>query len=330
MMIRASLEHWSYKRPFRIAGYTFDGSDLLVATVEQDHDRGQAEAGGVFYRGETAASMAAVINELATDRADITREQLQQLLPAGGARSALDCALWDLEAKQKRTPVWRLAGLSSLRPLRTTFTLGADEPGQMAQLATQYAQARALKLKLVGDGGDADRVAAVRAARPDVWMGVDANQGFTPDSYEALLPTLMAAEVKLVEQPFTVARDADLDGLGSPIPIAADESVQDRADLERVRGRFDVINVKLDKSGGLTEALAMAAEVRKLGLTLMVGCMTGTSLAIAPGWVLGQLCDLVDLDGPIFLKEDRPVRVSYEGGNLICPQAVWGAAEVRG
>jgi L-alanine-DL-glutamate epimerase-like enolase superfamily enzyme len=166
----------------------------------------------------------------------------------------------------------------------------------------------------------------VRQARPDVWLGVDANQGFTPDSYHALLPALVTAGVALVEQPFAVGREADLDGLDSPILLAADESVLDRHGIEAMRGRVGVINIKLDKCGGLTEALAMVALIKAAGMKVMVGNMVGTSLSAAPGYVLGQLCDFVDLDGPMFLARDRQPAIRYEDGHIVCPEQVWGGA----
>ena len=322
MKLSTAIEHWAYERPFRITGHTFDGIDVLVATVEHQGLRGRGEAAGVYYRGETAATMAIQVGEI---EPSLNRQELLALMPAGGARNAVDCALWELESLQTGQPVWRLAGLNEVRPLLTTYTLGADEAGAMAERARQFASARALKLKLVGDGADAERVAAVRAARPDVWMGVDANQGFTRDSFDALLPTLVAARVQLVEQPFPRDRDDWLDGLRSPIPLAADESVQDRRDIEALAGRVNVINIKLDKCGGLTEALAMVALARRLGLKVMVGNMVGTSLSTAPGFVLGQLCDLVDLDGPLLLTRDRTPAVAYADGHISCPAAVWGA-----
>ena len=324
--ISTAVEHWPFIRPFRITGHTFDGVDVLVTTVESGPFRGCGEAVGVYYRSETAARIAAEVERVATDARSWSREDLQSAMAPGGARNALDCALWDLEAKQASQPVWKLAGLSGVRPLLTTFTLGADQPARMASLATSLTQARALKLKLLGDGGDAERVSAVRAARPDSWIGVDANQGFTPESFHDLLPVLVEANVQLVEQPFPVARDSDLDGLDSPIPLAADESVQDRRDIERFVGRVDVINIKLDKCGGLTEALAMVALARRLGFRVMVGNMMGTSLSTATGFVVGQFCDLVDLDGPIFLSQDRAPAVTYLDGHLHCPDTAWGAA----
>jgi len=258
--------------------------------------------------------------------AGIDRESLRDLLPAGGARNAVDCALWELEARRAGVPVWQLAGLAAPLPLVTTYTLGADTPEQMAHNARMLSGARALKLKLLGDESDAARVRAVRAARTDVWLGVDANQGFTRASLERLLPVLMQARVELIEQPFPIGREQELAGLGTSIPIAADESIQDLGDLQRLARWFDVVNIKLDKCGGLTEALRMATEAHRLDLRVMVGNMVGTSLAMAPAFLLGQLCDVVDLDGPMFLTADRVPGVSYDSGKICCPPEVWGAA----
>ena len=330
MKISNSIECWPFLRPFHITGHTFDGVDMLVTTVQADDLFGHGESAGVYYRGETPNTMAAEIDRYTKDGGTWSRGELRRVMAPGGARSALDCALWDLEAKQVSQPVWQLAGLNSVRPLLTTLTIGADAPGRMAAFATSLKQARALKLKLLGDDGDADRVRAVRAARPDAWIGVDANQGFTPTSFHALLPTLVEANVQLVEQPFPIDRDADLDGLGSPIPLAVDESVQDYHDIERFVGRADTINIKLDKCGGLTEALEMVSLARSLGFKVMVGSMPGTSLSTAAGFVLGQLCDLADLDAPTFLARDRVPCVDYLDGHLHCPDAVWGSAASSG
>jgi L-alanine-DL-glutamate epimerase-like enolase superfamily enzyme len=196
----------------------------------------------------------------------------------------------------------------------------------MAKNARSYAFATAIKLKLTGDG-DAERVRAVRAARPDVWLGVDANQGFTRESLQRLLPALEECNVQLIEQPFPIGREADLDGFSSPIPIAADESAQDSSSLAALAGRFDVVNVKLDKCGGLTEGIAMVGEIRRLGLRPMVGCMGGTSLSMAPAFLLGQLCEIVDLDGPILFSRDRDPAATYDDeGRIFCSEAVWGGA----
>jgi L-Ala-D/L-Glu epimerase / N-acetyl-D-glutamate racemase len=257
----------------------------------------------------------------------VTRAELLELLPRGGARNAVDCALWELESKRARRPVWQLAGLSSVVPRVTTFTIGAEDPAVVRAQALTRPEALALKLKLDGDlHTDIARVRALRYARPDVWLAVDANQGYTADGLANLLPTLVDADVRLIEQPLPRGREADLEGFHSPIDLAADESVQDSADIEALVGRFDVINIKLDKCGGLTEALHMTEVARSVGLRTMVGVMFGTSLAMAPGFVVGQLCEVVDLDAPLILAEDRVPSVSYRGGQIWCPDGVWGAS----
>jgi L-alanine-DL-glutamate epimerase-like enolase superfamily enzyme len=195
----------------------------------------------------------------------------------------------------------------------------------MAKIAMEgYRNARALKLKLTGEPIDAERLKAVRAARPDAWIGVDANQGFTPQSLETLMPVLVETGVSLIEQPFPVGRECDLDGLHAPIPIAADESVQSRADLESLQGRFDIINIKLDKCGGFTEGLRMVRDGRRLGFGLMVGNMVGTSIAMGPAWLVGQSCDFADLDGPLPLREDVAPPVIYRDGYVSCSARGWG------
>ena len=328
LRLQATQKSWAIKAPFHITGYTFTAFDALIVELTDEQGRtGRGEAQGVYYRHDTPATMQVQIEAMrAQIEAGIDRQMLQQLLPAGGARNALDCALWDLDAKRSGKPVWQLAGLDAPRPLRTTYTLGAEEPEAMAEGAKAYAAARAIKLKLTDDGRSAERVLAVREARPDVWLMVDANQGFTRESFARLLPTLAEARVDVVEQPFPVGNEAWLDGLDRPIRIAADESVQDRGDLEKMVGRVDVINIKLDKCGGLTEALLIAREARKLGFDLMVGNMGGSSLAMAPAFVVGQLCDVVDLDGPISLIDDYTPSVTYDDGSVWCSEAVWGGA----
>jgi len=326
LQLQASIETWPTKAPFHITGYTFDAFQAVVVTLRDGDLVGRGEGLGVYYRKDTPVAMLAQIEALRPRiEAGLTREQLQQLLPAGGARNALDCALWDLEAKRTGRPVWELAGQDAPVPLPTTFTVSADEPEVMVRDALAYATARAIKLKLTDDGRNAERVAAVRAARPDVWLMVDANQGFTRESFARLLPTLVEARVDVVEQPFPVRNEAWLDGLDCPIRLAADESVQDRADLPTLVGRVDIVNIKLDKCGGLTEALALAMEARRLGFDLMVGNMSGSSLAMAAAFVVGQQCDVVDLDGPTFLTRDVTPPATYEDGNIWCPEALWGS-----
>ncbi|MDB6009725.1 MAG: dipeptide epimerase [Gammaproteobacteria bacterium] len=323
--MHTEIERWPLAAPFQIAGYTFEVIEVLVVTLERDGAQGRGEAAGVYYKRDTPASMIRQLDALRTViEAGVDRLSAQKLLSPGGARNALDCALWDLEARQIGCPAWELAGLERPHPLLTTFTCGADEPRIMADTAKTYTRARAIKLKLTGEPVDADRISAVREARPEVWLGVDANQSMTRASLEGLMPLLVKEKVALIEQPFPIGQEASLDGLGSPIPIAADESVQSLPDMASLVGRFSVVNIKLDKCGGLTEGLAMARAAHALGLDPMVGNMLSTSLAMAPAFLVGQLCKIVDLDGPIFLKTDRPTPIAYCDGMATCPDNLWG------
>jgi L-alanine-DL-glutamate epimerase-like enolase superfamily enzyme len=324
--LRISVEKFPFKEPFRITGYTMVDSEVLRVEVGQDGLVGRGEASGVYYKRDDDPQTGARRLESIRGKieAGIGRIGLQKLLPACAARNALDCALWDLEAKRTGSPAWRIAGLECPKALTTTFTIGAGSVERMVATARAYNQARAIKLKLTGEALDADRVLAVREARPDVWLGVDANQGFTRESLTRLLPTLVEAGVLLIEQPCRVGEESLLDGFDSPIPFAADESAQVFADLPGLVGRFNIVNIKLDKCGGLTEALAMAHAAKRFGLGVMVGNMLGTSLAMAPAFLVGQLCQVVDLDGPIFLSRDRPVPVEYSAGTIQCPAGLWG------
>ncbi len=325
--LRIDTETLRLAKPFRISGYVFETSDVVVATIDDGRHRGRGEAAGAYYLGDDVAGMVEALEAVRPAVAGgIDRAALRELLPPGGARNALDCALWELEAARAGRPAWALAGQEAPRPLVTTFTLGADDPAAMAEGARGYAHARAIKVKLTGDLDlDLARVRAIRAARPDAWLGVDGNQGFAAADLEALVAGLVAERVSLLEQPLARGREVDLDGFRSQVPIAGDESLLSLADLAAAPGRFDVVNIKLDKCGGLTEALLMAEEARRLGLGVMVGNMVGTSLAMAPAFVLGQLCDLVDLDGPTFLAADRIPGVTYRDGTIWAGEEVWGA-----
>jgi L-Ala-D/L-Glu epimerase len=326
LKLRVEVEKLRLSAPFRISGFVFEELDVVVVTLEDGAHRGRGEASGVYYLGDDAQTMVAAIEAVRPEiEQGIDRAALQQLLPPGGARNAVDCALWELDAHRLGAPVWELAGLAAPKPLVTTFTLGADDPEVMAAGARKYAQAKSLKLKLTGDlPTDIARVRAVRAARPEVWMGVDANQGYTIDALDSLIAALLPANVSLLEQPLQRGREADLDGFRSKIPIAADESALSLKDVPGLIGRFEVVNIKLDKCGGLTEGLAMAREARRIGLRVMVGNMVGTSLAMAPAFVLGQLCDVMDLDGPIFLAQDRTPSMTYADGSAWSGEHVWG------
>ncbi len=315
------------KEPFRISGYIFHESPITLVTLRDEEFAGIGEAAGVYYLGDTPEKMRSTIeSKRDAIEAGVSREELRHLLPVGGARNALDCALWGLEAARAGRPVWQLAGVESPHALLTTFTVSAKAPEEMAAGAKAYGQARAVKLKLTGELEiDSARVRAVRAARPDVWLGVDANQGYARASLEQLLPVLVETRVSLLEQPCARGEEAILDGIEHVIPIAADESVQGLDEVEALAGRFDVVNIKLDKCGGLTEGLMIGERARALGMKVMVGNMIGTSLAMAPAFVLGQQCDVVDLDGPIFLARDHTPGVTYEEGLIRCDDAVWGS-----
>lgn len=319
-------EEFAYKKPFRISGHEFIKTTVIVTELGTKNHIGRGEAAGVYYNNEGADEMVTAIESVRSSiESGASREDLQSLLPPGGARNALDCAYWDLEAKISSTPVWKLANVGEPKALQTTLTIGADTPEKMAEDAIQMATATALKLKLTGEVKlDAERLQAVRQARPNCWIGVDANQGYNLADLPNLYETLLANSIAMLEQPLARGRESDHEGLDRPVPTAADESALSLKDVEGLVGRFDILNIKLDKCGGLTEALKMEKRARELGLGVMVGNMMGTSLAMAPSYILGQLCDIVDLDGPTFLAKDREPSVRYEDGNVICPLSMWG------
>lgn len=319
------VEHFPFHTPFRISGHVFTATAVLLATVRQDNHIGRGEGAGVYYLGDDAANMLATAERARSAiEAGINREELQTVMPPGGARNAVDCALWALEAQQTGEPVWRLAGLQKPRPLLSTLTLGADIPAAMAKAARALDPSAPIKVKLTGDLSlDEARIVAIRAARPDAWIGVDANQGYDLTGLEALLPALVAAGVAQLEQPLRRGDESALDGLKRPMPFVADESAVTLAETDKLVGRFDIVNIKLDKCGGLTEGLAIAKRARQLGLGVMVGNMMGTSLSMAPSFVVGQFCDVVDLDGPTFLAMDRTPSVTYLNGQILCVPDVW-------
>lgn len=319
-------ERFAYHQPFRISGHVFEETAVLVAELSDGTHRGRGEGAGVYYLGDDMDHMLAEAEEArAAVEAGANREDLQNLMRPGGARNALDCAYWDLEAKRQGIPVWRLAGLEQPRPLRSTMTLGADAPAAMASAARALDPEAPVKIKLTGELDlDVARLQALRTARPAAWMGVDANQGYDRTRLKELLPVLINLRISQLEQPLARGREHDLDGLDRPLPFVADESAVTLADTPGLVGRFDVVNIKLDKCGGLTEALAIARLAREHGLDVMVGNMMGTSLSMAPSYLVGQLCDVVDLDGPTFLAQDRVPGVEYRDGRIHCPGAVWG------
>jgi L-alanine-DL-glutamate epimerase-like enolase superfamily enzyme len=275
--------------------------------------------------GETVEQVAAAIAAMAGDIArGLDREGLQTAMPRGAARNALDCAFWDLAAKRAGSPVHELVGLDTPKPLTTAYTISLGTPEAMAQAAAKAADRTLLKVKL-GGGDDVARISAVRRAAPNAELIVDANEGWTPDDLAMNLAACAQAGVTLVEQPLPANRDEALAGLARTVPICADESVHATASLSALVGKYDAVNIKLDKTGGLTEALAMARQAERLGFTLMVGCMVATSLAMAPAVLVAQRARVVDLDGPLLLARDRPDGLRYEG-SLVHPAtpALWG------
>lgn len=321
--MQVSVDPWPLREPFHITGYTFTKVDLVRVTIRDGNHIGQGEGTGVYYLQETGPS---IVAQIETVRGAIlrgaSREDLLRLLPAGGARNALDCALWDLEAKEAGCRVWSLLNMSA-KPVTTVKTVGIDSPTQMAAAARALDTDR-IKVKLSADA-PLERIAAVRKARPDAEIVVDVNAGWTFAQLRDLAPRFFDLGIAMIEQPLPRGADAELEGYQSPITLCADESCLDTSEFEQAARRYQMINIKLDKSGGLTEALRLADLARERGIELMVGNMVGTSLAMAPGFVVAQLCRFVDLDGALFLTRDRDNAMSYEGGVVMPPQAaLWG------
>ncbi len=324
--LTVTAEQWPLHEPFVISRLTQEQGEVVVVEIEQDGavGRGECERADQFFAGR-----AAVVEEIESIREKIEtgleRDELQKLLPSGPARNAVDCALWDLQAKISGTPVHQLAGLDGPMAAATTvFTISLDTPEKMAADAKANSHRPVLKLKL-GREGDPERVAAVREAAPDARISVDANTGWSEAQLVDYMPRLAALGVELVEQPFLPGEDAILVNYDSPVPLAADESCLDRDSLAELAGKYDFVNIKLDKTGGLTEALALAEHAKSMGFGIMVGCNIGTSLAMAPGMIIAQLASFVDLDGPLLLARDRQPGLDYDG-SLIAPPlpALWG------
>lgn len=323
--LSVARERWPLRATFTISRGSKTASEVVVARVREGELEGRGECLPYTRYGETPAAVAADIEALAPAIRDgMGRAELQEALPAGAARNALDCALWDLECKAGGVRAWELAGLPAPRPLVTAYTLSLDSPDSMREAAARNAHRPLLKLKL-GGPGDLDRVAAVREGAPEARIIVDANEGWTPDDYRRLAPALARLGVALIEQPLCAGEDDALARLDRLVPVCADEACHDRATMDALAGRYDVINIKLDKTGGLTEALALREEARAQGFGIMVGCMIGTSLSMAPALLVADGADFIDLDGPLLLAEDRTPGLRYEGAHLHPPVPVlWG------
>ena len=298
---------------------------VVTATISDGAATGRGECVPYARYGESVESVVAAIESVrAKIEAGCDRAALQALLPAGAGRNALDCALWDFDAKRLGIPAYQMAGLHRLSPATTAYTLSVGTPESMGEAAAKAAHRPVLKIKLAGIG-DPARIAAVRAAAPDAQLIVDANEAWAEADLDLHFAACAAAGVALVEQPLPAGKDEALARVTRPIPVCADESVHDRAGLAALKDRYDAVNIKLDKTGGLTEALLLAAEAERLGFALFVGCMVGTSLAMAPAMLLAGRAQFVDLDGPLLLARDREPGLIYDGSIVHpAPPALWG------
>jgi L-alanine-DL-glutamate epimerase-like enolase superfamily enzyme len=326
MELTVTIERWPLANPFTISRGS--KTEAVVVTVELRDGAycGRGECVPYARYGETPEGVVAAIEATRPAlRRGLDRVALQAALPAGAARNALDCAFWDLNAKQKGRRAYALAGLAAPKPLLTAFTISLAAPEAMAQAAAQAAGRPLLKVKLGGGAADSERIAAVRRAAPKAELVVDANEGWSADNLAQNFAACANAGVTLIEQPLPESRDLVLAGMPRPIPLCADESVHDRASLDALASKYDAINVKLDKTGGLTEALALAAAAERRGLAVMVGCMVATSLAMAPAVLVAQRASVVDLDGPLLLASDRADGLRYDGSLIYPSEAVlWG------
>lgn len=313
MEISVSTNSFKLAQVFTISRGSRTQADVLTVTVARGAHRGWGECVPYARYDETMESVAAQVKGLPRS---FDRDDLLTLLPAGAARNAVDCALWDLEAKEASRPVWDLAGLSAPKPEITAYTLSLGTPEAMNAQAAQNAFRPLLKTKLGGGAEDVERIRAVRAGALDARIIVDANEGWTPELYQTLAPVLVDLGVEMVEQPFPAGADDALLELDRVLPVCADESCHDRTSLDALRGKYDMVNIKLDKTGGLTEALELKRAAQDMGFDVMVGCMVGSSLAMAPAILVAQGVAVVDLDGPLLLGEDRDSKLFYDAAGV--------------
>ena len=326
MRLSVRKEIWPLKDAFTISRGSRTQTEIVVAELSDGTVTGHGECMANPRYDETQDGVVAALEGLAADieSGALDRAGLQDALPAGAARNALDCAFWDIEAKQANARAWDLADLAAPQPIDTAYTISLDTPDAMGAKAQANAYRPLLKLKLTGDG-DLERVAAVRENAPDSRLIVDANEGWTAELVAPFSEQLKKLHVQMIEQPLPEGSDDMLADVPHIIPICADESCHTRRDLERLSRLYDVVNIKLDKTGGLTEALALAAEARQAGLQVMVGCMVATSLAMAPAMLVAQGAAYADLDGPLLLAEDREPPLRFEGSRMYPPEpGLWG------
>ena len=322
MKLTVTADVFKLAQVFTISRGSRTEAKVLTVVIEQDGAKGWGECVPYARYGETLESVTAQIEGLSLP---LTRKGLLNALPAGAARNAVDCALWDLEAKQTGKPVWELAGLSAPGPEITAYTLSLDTPEKMQAQATEHAFRPLLKTKLGGGETDIARIEAVRKGAPDARIIVDANEGWAPELYETLAPVLVRLGVEMVEQPLPAGQDDALLTLDRVLPVCADESCHDRDSLSALKGKYDMVNIKLDKTGGLTEALALRESAQAMGFQVMVGCMVGSSLAMAPATLVAQGVAVTDLDGPLLLAQDREIPLKFDAAGVYPPvAALWG------
>ena len=322
--VSAAAKNWPLHKPFKISRDVHTHSETIVCEIADGDIVGRGEASGVSYEGETQDSMLQQIESVNAEiAAGLAREDLQSLLPPGGARNALDCALWDLEAKRSGQTIWQLLGWEP-HPVTTVYTVGIDEPENMQQDAAEHSDCPIIKVK-VGIGDPLEQIACIRAGAPDAAIVIDANQAWSVADLEQYAEPLKSLGVEMIEQPMAKGEDDALRGYDSPLPLCADESCAITADLDRLDGLYSMVNIKLDKTGGLTEALALAAKAESMGFELMVGNMLGSSLAMAPSFVIAQRCRYVDIDGPLLQSEDCDNAMHYEHGRVsVFAPELWG------
>lgn len=325
LSLQITEETWPIAGTFTISRGSKTEVNPLVVTLSDGTYQGRGECIPYARYGETHTSVAGQIKHLKDALANgLTRSGLQGALPAGAARNALDCAMWDLEAKQQGQPAWQRAGIPALKPVETAYTLSLDTPDNMAKSAAKVANRPLLKIKLGADQV-AESLAAIRSAAPNPRLIVDANEAWAGDALEENLALCARYQVDLVEQPLPAGADSMLASLPHPVPVCADESLHTSADLAHLKDRYDAINIKLDKAGGLTEALHLARRGQEQGFIIMVGCMLATSLAMAPAMLVAQSASFVDLDGPLLLARDREPGLRFDDTHIHPPSAaLWG------
>jgi L-alanine-DL-glutamate epimerase-like enolase superfamily enzyme len=325
MELSVRIERWPLAGAFTISRGTKTEAVVVVAELIDGTHRGRGESVPYARYGETPDGIVAAIEAMGPAlRQGLSRAELQGAMPAGAARNALDCAYWDVNAKAAGLRAYEIAGLAAPKPRITAYTISLAAPAAMAEAAERAAGRPLLKVKLGGEG-DGERIAAVRRAAPRAELIVDANEGWAADDLAQNLAACADAGVTLIEQPLPEGKDDALARIKRAIPVCADESVHDRASLDALAGKYDAVNIKLDKTGGLTEALALIAEAERRGFTIMVGCMVATSLAMAPAMLIAQRARVVDLDGPLLLAKDRAEGLRYDGSLAYPPgAALWG------